>query len=165
MATEGRPYRFIIFAFIQRIQRGIEMDRDNLKELRERLLREEHVQQMIRARAYEIYRMRGAQPGAAAGDWLQSESEVLAFLLAHESHRVVEKPSAQAAVVTPPSDAQTQAPSPKKSKSRAVSKASNAKLGERNKAATKRVASKKSPESTRKPKRTRKKQEGDDRQS
>jgi Protein of unknown function (DUF2934) len=141
------------------------MDRDDLEELRERLLREENVQQMIRARAYEIYRMRGTQPGAAAGDWLQAESEVLAFLLAHESHRAVEKPSAQAAVVTSPSDVQKQAPSPKKSKSRAVSKASNAKQGERNKAATKRVASKKSPESTRKPKRTRKKQEGDDRQS
>ena len=141
------------------------MDRDNLEELRERLLREENVQQMIRARAYEIYRMRGAQPGAAAGDWFQAESEVLAFLLAHESHRAVERPSAQAAVVTSPADVQNGTPSPKKSKARAVAKASNAKQGERKKAATKRAASKKLPQSTRKPKRIRKKQEGDDSQS
>lgn len=141
------------------------MDRDNLEELRERLLREENVQQMIRARAYEIYRMRGAQPGAAAGDWLQAESEVLAFILAHESHRAVEKPPAQAALAISPVDARKETPSSKKSKSGAVSKTSNAKQRERNKAAPKRVASKKLPESTRKPKRTRKNKEGDDRQS
>src|SRR5713226_9041140 len=138
-----------------RIQRGTEMNRDNLEELRERLLREENVQQMIRARAYEIYRMRGAQPGAAAGDWFQAESEVLAFLLAHESHRAVERPAAQAAVVTSPADVQNETSSPKKSKARAVTKTANAKRGEQKKAAPKRVAAKKLPESTRKPKPTR----------
>ncbi len=148
-----------------RIQRGTEMNRDNLEELRERLLREENVQQMIRARAYEIYRMRGAQPGAAAGDWFQAESEVLAFLLAHESHRTDAKPSEQAAGATSPSDVQKEMPPPKKSRSRAVSKAWNAKQGERNKATAKRVASKKAAETKRKPKRTRKGSKRDDRPS
>src|ERR1700693_1943739 len=99
------------------------MDRDNLEDLRRRLLREENVQQMIRARAYEIYRMRGAQPGAPAGDWLQAEGEVLAFLLAHESHRASERPSEQNAALTSPADVRNEKRSPRKSTTRTVSKA------------------------------------------
>src|SRR5437588_5014373 len=76
------------------------MNNDNLLELRERLLREDNVQHMIRIRAYEIYRMRGAQPGAPAGDWFQAESEVLSFLLANESQRPGEGASEKAKVST-----------------------------------------------------------------
>ena len=61
--------------------------------------------------------------------------------------------------------AENETPSPKDSKARAVAKASNAKQGERKKAAPKRIASKTLPESMRKPKRIRKKPGGDDRQS
>ena len=46
---------------------------------------QENVQQMIQVRAYEIYQMRGNQPGGEAHDWFRAESEVLAFLLADES--------------------------------------------------------------------------------
>ena len=131
------------------------MEIDNLEELRVRLLCEENVQHMIRVRAYEIYRMRGAQPGAAVGDWLQAESEVLAFVLAHESH---EKPA-----VTSASEAQEKAPEQKKTRSRAVSKVPSTKKGERVKAAPKQTASKKASEPATKSKRARKKQDRDDR--
>lgn len=63
------------------------MTMENLEELRDRLLREEHVQKMVRMRAYEIYQMRGGVPGWESHDWFQAEGEVLAFLIAHESPR------------------------------------------------------------------------------
>jgi len=58
---------------------------ESLEELRNRLLREERVQLMVRTRAYEIYQMRGGQPGWESRDWFQAEGEVLAFLIALES--------------------------------------------------------------------------------
>jgi len=63
------------------------MNRENLEEIRARLLNEERVQHMVRVRAYEIYQMRGGQPGWEAHDWLQAEGEVLAFLIANEFNR------------------------------------------------------------------------------
>jgi hypothetical protein len=63
------------------------MVRESLKKLRERLLRDESVREMIRARAYEIYERRGTRPGDATEDWFQAEDEVLTFLLANESRR------------------------------------------------------------------------------
>jgi len=71
------------------------MSRENLEELRVRLLGEERVQQMVQARAYEIYQVRGGQPGFEARDWFQAESEVLAFLIAHESSFADEQPVAE----------------------------------------------------------------------
>jgi hypothetical protein len=58
---------------------------ESLEEVRNRLLREDRVQQMVRMRAYEIYKMRGGQPGWESHDWFQAEGEVLAFLIAIES--------------------------------------------------------------------------------
>ena len=58
---------------------------ESLEDLRKRLLGEERVQQMVRVRAYEIFQMRGGQPGWEANDWFQAEGEVLAFLIALES--------------------------------------------------------------------------------
>src|SRR5947208_574734 len=78
------------------------MIRKSLKELRERLLHDESVREMIQARAYEIYEMRGTQPGSADEDWFQAEDEVLTFLLANESRR--EELSTSAAIV-PDADA------------------------------------------------------------
>lgn len=62
------------------------MSRESLEELRERLLRDERAQQLIRMRAFEIYKLRGEHPGGEAHDWLQAESEVLTFLIEEESH-------------------------------------------------------------------------------
>lgn len=76
------------------------MTMDNLEELRERLLREERVQQMVRARAYEIYQMRGGQPGWESHDWFQAEGEVLAFLIANDPRREDEKTVAEPAGAT-----------------------------------------------------------------
>ena len=47
---------------------------ESTEELRERLLRDHEVQEMIRMRAYEIYRHRGGAPGGHAEDWFQAES-------------------------------------------------------------------------------------------
>src|SRR4030095_13665384 len=49
------------------------------------LLCEERVKTMVRQRAYEIYQMRGGQPGWESHDWFQAEGEVLAYLIALES--------------------------------------------------------------------------------
>jgi hypothetical protein len=61
------------------------MTTESLEELRRRLLQQESVQRMIQSRAYEIYQMRGCQPGGEAHDWFRAEGEVLAFLIAGES--------------------------------------------------------------------------------
>jgi len=61
------------------------MARETLESLRVRLLSEHSVQTMIRMRAYEIYQMRGGQPGGEAQDWFHAEGEVLAYLIANES--------------------------------------------------------------------------------
>jgi hypothetical protein len=63
------------------------MARETLESLRERLLGEHSVQTMIRMRAYEIYQMRGGQPGGEAQDWFHAEHEVLAYLIANESEQ------------------------------------------------------------------------------
>jgi hypothetical protein len=61
------------------------MTTESLEALRRRLLQRESVQRMIQIRAYEIYQMRGCQPGGEAQDWFHAEGEVLAFLIAGES--------------------------------------------------------------------------------
>lgn len=63
------------------------MSRESLEELRERLLRDEHAQELIRMRAFEIYKLRGGQSGGEAQDWFQAQSEVLTFLIEEESRR------------------------------------------------------------------------------
>src|SRR5215216_5235518 len=61
------------------------MSRESTEELRQRLLRDERVQELISRRAYEIYVMRGGQPGGEAHDWFQAESEILSILIEEES--------------------------------------------------------------------------------
>ena len=128
---------------------------DNLEELRERLLREERVQRMVRARAYEIYEMRGGQPGWESHDWFQAEGEVLAFLIAHESRRVDEKTAAETTSAASAPEAHPLAPATKEPRPRAASKARDAKKSSTKKTATKEAPSKK-PEPKPKAKRTRK---------
>jgi hypothetical protein len=138
------------------------MNNDNLQELRERLLREDNVQHMIRVRAYEIYRMRGAQPGAPSGDWFQAESEVLSFLLANEPQRLDEGASEKAQESAPAPEHGKESAVGKKTRTASSSKASRVIERTRTKQTGKRVASKKRTESAIKPKRVRKKKGGED---
>lgn len=139
---------------------------ESLEEVRDRLLREERVQDMVRIRAYEIYLMRGGQPGWESHDWFQAEGEVLAFLIALESHLEDEKAAAENILVafTPevPSVGEARkiaelspgkAPATKGSNPRSTSKVPSAKPAK--KTVPKRAASKK-PESRPKVSRTRK---------
>lgn len=137
------------------------MTSDSLEELRQRLLRDESVREMIRARAYEIFLMRGIQAGSAAQDWFQAESEVLAFLLAN--HYTTEK-EMELVAATPDASSivqpTTEPVAPKKRKPRSTIKETPAK-----KAATKRTAAKKSGQSESKPKRSRKESKSEDKPS
>jgi Protein of unknown function (DUF2934) len=125
------------------------MTTESLEELRERMLRNDGVRDMIRARAYEIYRMRGLQPGGAAQDWLQAESEVLAFLLAHNPEELTENIEDQIDASSSTQDPREPA-TPKKRKPRSTSKETAAK-----KTAIRKAVSKKSARSDSKPKRPR----------
>lgn len=53
----------------------------NPNELRELLLHDSGVQEMIRLRAYEIFQMRDGEAGDPDQDWYDAEAEVLALLL------------------------------------------------------------------------------------
>ena len=66
------------------------MSRESIEELRARLLRDPEIQTMIKMRAYEIYQLRGGEPGHQAEDWFQAEGEVLEFLIEEESRRAAE---------------------------------------------------------------------------
>jgi Protein of unknown function (DUF2934) len=116
------------------------MTKEGLEEVRRRLLGDQQVQQMIRDRAFEIYELRGGQPGGAAQDWLRAEREVLAFLIASESTRAKVKESRSSGTET--------AAAPTKRRSRGTSSSK--------KRSTKPAASKKPLKSKTKPKRTRK---------
>lgn len=53
----------------------------NVEVLREQLLKDERVQEMIRVRAYEIFEQRGRVHGHDLDDWLQAENEVISRLM------------------------------------------------------------------------------------
>lgn len=116
------------------------MTTESLKDLRNRLLREERVQQMVRTRAYEIFQMRGGQPGWEAHDWFQAEGEVLAFLIALESRLEDEETATETTPSIPASKAPSvgeapvagkatagKAPAPIKPKSSAASRTTTSK--------------------------------------
>ena len=63
------------------------MKPESTEDLRKRLLKDEQVQMMISMRAYEIYQMRGSQPGQDAENWFRAENEILTFLIQEESRR------------------------------------------------------------------------------
>jgi hypothetical protein len=143
------------------------MTTESFEELRRRMLRDADVQEMIRARAYEIYRMRGLQPGGAAHDWFQAESEVLAFLLAHHDEQVTEtriEPVASPSTIEPEpvaADSSTelspQPAAPKKPRQRSASRTTSTK-----KPTARKAASKKAVVSDSKPRRSRKKSKPED---
>jgi hypothetical protein len=82
-----------------------QMSRESIEELRERLLRDERVQQMIAIRAFEIYKLRGGAPGREAEDWFQAESEVINLLIEANSPRGAQESVAQESDARP--EAQT----------------------------------------------------------
>ena len=153
---------------------------ESTEELRARLLRDQEVQEMIRMRAFEIYRHRGGAPGGHAEDWFQAESEVLHFLIEEESRRVVEveiytetitpieietvtASEAEAATASEPALApepqvESVEAAPKKPRARkAKANTEDAAQGAAKKTTTRRAATKKPADSTAKPKRSRKK--------
>jgi hypothetical protein len=130
---------------------------NTLEELRQQLLRDYSVQEMIRVRAYEIFVMRGVQPGGPAQDWFQAENEVLAFLLANQPPEQptgdeVEVPGAPSVA-----DASREPQTPeKKRKPRSVSKEPA------KKPTTRRTGAKKSTPKESKPRRPRRKSNPED---
>src|SRR5215467_3085997 len=70
-----------------RSERRSEND-DNLREL---LLKDEFVHEMICTRAYEIYQQRGREDGHDREDWLQAEREILDGLIVQAAAAIHEK--------------------------------------------------------------------------
>ena len=60
-------------------RRELRSERDD--SLRELLLKDEFVHEMICTRAYEIYQQRGREDGQDREDWLQAEREILDGLI------------------------------------------------------------------------------------
>lgn len=116
------------------------MTKENLEELRERLIRDERVRQMIRVRAYEIYQMRGPHPGNQAEDWFQAEEEVLTFLIADDSRRAIDETSPESKVSVVTAEGQRERPAAKSSNPR---RTSGSKRPASKTAASKRASSKK----------------------
>ncbi|HYP28029.1 MAG TPA: DUF2934 domain-containing protein [Blastocatellia bacterium] len=77
------------------------MTREKAEDLRERLLRDEQVQRLIRMRAYEIYKERGGRHGNPTEDWLRAESEVLAYVIEEETKRRSKEQGGAGEAVTP----------------------------------------------------------------
>ena len=130
------------------------MTNESLEELRERLLRQQSVQQMIQVRAYEIYQMRGGKPGGEAQDWFHAEGEVLAFLLASESVQTDEPAKTESAEATPAPITPPEPARAKKTAPRTRAKPGDGKPTAFKNAAPKRTSTTKAPESKSKPRRT-----------
>ena len=126
------------------------MTTESLEELRERLLLQERVQQMIQVRAYEIYQMRGGKPGGEAEDWFYAEGEVIAFLLANES---AGEENAEVAAAMSAQDGATEPSAPKKPR-RAGPKPAAVKGAATKKTSPKKAPARKSAESRSKSKKT-----------
>src|SRR5262245_48304983 len=121
------------------------MTTESLEELRRRLLRQESVQRMIQIRAYEIYQMRGCQPGGEAHDWFHAEGEVLAFLIASESMQSDEIPATADQVIEATQSIAPQKASAKKRTTKPRSpRSTDAVQTTRQSTASKRAATKKS---------------------
>ncbi|MFY9611286.1 MAG: DUF2934 domain-containing protein [Blastocatellia bacterium] len=134
------------------------MSNESLRELRERLLRDEHAQELIRMRAFEIYKLRGGQPGGEAHDWFQAESEVITFLIEEESSRASDSQPATAATepeaaASRPARAEARTPA-KRAAAKPVAARKTKDEGAGKKPATR--ASKKSADSSPKPRGTKK---------
>jgi hypothetical protein len=56
--------------------------------LRQRLLADEAVRELISRRAYEIYEQRGSQPGHEIEHWVEAENEIAAHLIAGQGQNL-----------------------------------------------------------------------------
>lgn len=145
------------------------MTRESIDELRERLLRDDQVLDMIRMRAYEIYQMRGNEPGREAEDWFLAEVEVIGFLIDQESRNlpgvdasaISAEPEASQQPVAPAAPdeqkqkgASTKTASPRKKKASADTGYGGGEGGEK-KRVGKRASAKNTTEGSSKPKKTR----------
>ena len=130
------------------------MTKENLEELRDRLLCQQSVQEMIQIRAYEIFQMRGGQAGGEAQDWFHAEGEVLTFLIARESARENETSEPEPPESTPGLGVEPAATAPKKARPRTSSKSASAKTKAPKNTSSKSSPAKKSAASKSKPKRT-----------
>jgi Protein of unknown function (DUF2934) len=117
---------------------------ESLEGLRERLLRQPGVQQMIQTRAYEIFQMRGGNPGGEAQDWFHAEGEVLAFLIASEAAQADSLTESELIEGTVGSNVPSEAPAKKAKAARSVTKVAAAKQPSPKKTAPKRAAARKS---------------------
>jgi hypothetical protein len=145
------------------------MTRESIDELRERLLRDDQVLDMIRMRAYEIYQMRGNEPGHEAEDWFLAEVEVIGFLIDQESRNlpgvddaaISAEPEASQQSVAPATveeqkqkGASAKTASPRKKKAAADTGSGGGEGGEKKKAG-KRASAKNTTEGSSRPKKTR----------
>ena len=121
------------------------MTTESLEELQRRLLQQDSVQRMIQMRAYEIYQMRGGQPGGEAQDWFHAEGEVLAFLIASESTRADEPATDGDQIQAAPEPTSSEIASGKKrTANRRSPRSAEAAQATRQSTATKRATTKKS---------------------
>jgi hypothetical protein len=126
------------------------MSKEDLDERREELIRDERVRQMIRVRAYEIYQMRGPQPGGQAQDWFQAENEVLSFLIADESRQIENE--SRKVEIEPSTASTTVAAAPAKA---TATKKSSSRIASAAKTTSKKRTTKKPPDTEPKPARKR----------
>lgn len=118
------------------------MPTETLEELRERLLRQQGVQEMIQIRAYEIYQMRGGMPGGEAQDWFHAQGEVLAFLIATESAKADRQAEAEALTAAQAPTASPEEPETKKPRERRAVKPATTNASPARKPAAKRATTK-----------------------
>jgi len=55
---------------------------ESVETVRQRLLADEAVREVINRRAYQIYEQSGSQPGHDIEHWLKAENEIVAHLMA-----------------------------------------------------------------------------------
>jgi hypothetical protein len=98
-------------------------------------------------RAFEIYKLRGGQPGGEAHDWFQAESEVMTFLIEEESRRRERSETADAGAKSASSPSNAAAAPSTKPAVRKTTAARKTKEASAKKKAPTRPASKKSGDS------------------
>ncbi|HYL98206.1 MAG TPA: DUF2934 domain-containing protein [Blastocatellia bacterium] len=60
------------------------VNNETIEKMREGLLRDSEVQEMISMRAYDLYLARNSQGGSEVEDWLRAENEILTILIQEE---------------------------------------------------------------------------------
>ena len=80
---------------------------ESVDTLRQRLLTDQAVREVISRRAYELYEQRGCQPGHEIEHWLEAENEIAAYLIAGKGENLgiatfyVSQPEPERALAAP----------------------------------------------------------------